>query len=223
MGATAQARFLRALESGELQRVGDDKPVKVDVRVVAATNRDLLDPASGFRSDLYYRLAVVAVRLPPLRERPEDVPVLAEAFCLEAALESGRHVEGISPAARDLLLRHPWPGNVRELKNAIRHAVVFCKGTQLEPDDLPEQVRAHASAPARAHGGLVVSAPRSLEELNEAKRSAGLALERAFAARLLEEAGGNVAQAARQSGLSRPAFYDLLTRAQLDPAAFRRG
>ncbi len=229
MGATAQARFLRALESGELQRVGDDRPVKCDVRVVAATNRDLLDPASGFRSDLYYRLAVVAVRLPPLRERGEDVPVLAEAFCLEAALELGRRVEGLSPAARDLLLRHPWPGNVRELKNAIRHATIFCKGAQVEPEDLPDQVRASAGAPgapstaSATSAALVVMTPRSLEELQEAKRAAGLALERAFAARVLEEAGGVVAQAARLAGLSRPAFYELLSRVELDPAAFRRG
>src|SRR5690606_17949573 len=116
------------------------------------------------------------------------VPVLAEAFCLEAALELGRRVEGLSPAARDLLLRHPWPGNVRELKNAIRHATIFCKGAQVEPEDLPDQVRASAGAPgapstaSATSAAMVVTTPRSLEELQEAKRAAGLALERAFAA-----------------------------------------
>jgi two-component system response regulator HydG len=217
LGASAQARFLRALESGELQRVGDDKPTKADVRVVAATNRDLQDPATGFRSDLYYRLAVVSVRLPPLRDRREDVPLLAEAFCLEAAIEQGRPVEGLTPAAREALLRHAWPGNVRELKNAIRHATIFCHGALLEEDDLPEHVRAARGAPKAG------AAPRTLEELQEAKRLATLEVERAFAARLLDEAGGNVAQAARLAGLSRPAFYDLLSRAGLDPATFRRG
>mgnify|MGYP001478427376 CR=1 FL=1 len=222
LSPAAQARFLRALESGEVQRVGEDRVRRVDVRIVAATHRDLTAPGSGFRADLYYRLSVVAVPVPPLRQRREDVPLLAEAFCLQAGLELGRRIEGISHAALGLLARHSWPGNVRELKNAIRRAALFCRGAQITADDLPPEVQA-----AGAAGGPppveVTRVPESWDELQEAKRAACLELERRFARQLLQRTAGNVTKAARLAGATRPTLYDLLSRIEVDAGQFRPG
>ena len=141
---TTQVKLLRFLQSGEVRKVGDNRPVIVDARLVAATNRNLLEmiAAKTFREDLYYRLNIVAVELPPLRERIGDIKLLAGFFLARYARKTGHDVHGFSDAAMERLLSHPWPGNVRELENAVERAVTLSPGPLLDVDDLPRLDRA---------------------------------------------------------------------------------
>jgi Nif-specific regulatory protein len=136
---TLQAKLLRALQEREFERVGGTRPVRVDFRLIAATNRDLEAAARAgtFRQDLFYRLNVVSLVLPPLRERREDIPLLAEYFVRKHAPRSGRVVDGVEPEALSRLARHEWPGNVRELENAIEQALALGVSEQITPEDLP--------------------------------------------------------------------------------------
>jgi two-component system, NtrC family, response regulator HydG len=130
MAVSLQAKLLRALQQGEVQRLGSDRPLRVDVRVIAATNRDLESEvrAGGFREDLYYRLNVIALRVPALRERAEDIPLWPAHFLGRFAARNRKTFRGFSPRAMDLMLRHPWPGNVRELENVVERAVILSPG-----------------------------------------------------------------------------------------------
>jgi len=145
-----QAKLLRALQEREVRRVGENRNRKIDVRIVAATNRDLArDVETGhFRRDLYFRLRVIEIPIPPLRERPEDVLPLAKALLVDAARRAGAKVSGFTPEAARLLLRHPWPGNVRELANAIERAAVLADGARVDAEDLPDEI----ARPARGSG-----------------------------------------------------------------------
>jgi DNA-binding NtrC family response regulator len=178
-----QAKLLRALQEREVRRVGENKSRAVDVRVLAATNRDLLAEveAGRFRKDLYYRLRVVELRIPPLRERRDDILPLARAFLAASAERSRRKLGGLSPKAADQLLRYDWPGNVRELENAIERAVALATGTQVQPEDLPEEVR--VALPAVYAPGRV----RTLEEV-----------EREYIRAALRANGGNRTKTAAQ-------------------------
>jgi DNA-binding NtrC family response regulator len=137
-----QVKLLRVLQEREVRRVGENKSRKVNVRVIAATNRDLVTEvnAARFRQDLYYRLRVVEIRVPPLRERREDILPLARLFLTEANARTGRKATSFTPRAANQLIRYGWPGNVRELENAVERAVVLAKGSRLDLQDLPEQV-----------------------------------------------------------------------------------
>jgi DNA-binding NtrC family response regulator len=130
-----QAKLLRVLQEQEFERVGGSAPIKVDVRVIATTNRDLAAEAAAgtFRQDLYFRLSVIPVLVPPLRERPEDIPMLAQRFAVRAAEDMKKEIQGISPAALELLQRHRWPGNVRELQHAVERAVILSSESVLQP------------------------------------------------------------------------------------------
>jgi DNA-binding NtrC family response regulator len=187
-----QARLLRALQEKEVRRVGENQSRKVDVRVVAATNRHLAQEvaAGRFRQDLYYRLRVIELRVPPLRERREDILPLARLLLAEAAERLGRKVTGLSPEATDQLLRYPWPGNVRELANAIERAVALCEGTRVEREDLPEEVR--AAPPSLLPGGT----HSSLAEM-----------ERAYILAVLARNGGNRARTAEQLDIGIATLY----------------
>jgi transcriptional regulator with GAF, ATPase, and Fis domain len=140
-----QVKLLRVLQEREIERLGSNKPIPVDVRLVAATNRDLEQAvqAGTFRADLFYRLQVVHIHLPPLCERPEDIAPLAEHFVRKYAVENQRAMQSVSPQALELLRAYPWPGNVRELENAIESAVVLAppNATELLPEHLPPQIR----------------------------------------------------------------------------------
>ena len=138
-----QIKLLRVLQEREIRRVGESKSRPVDVRVLASTNRDLAHAvaAGGFRQDLYYRLKVVELPVPPLRDRRDDILPLARVFLAEAAIRMGRKLEGLAPSSVDQLLRYDWPGNVRELENAMERAVALAKGTRVELEDLPEDIR----------------------------------------------------------------------------------
>jgi two-component system, NtrC family, response regulator HydG len=149
-----QVKLLRTLQEREIRRVGENKSRKVDVRVLAATNRDLGGRvnAGAFRQDLYYRLKVVELHVPPLRERKTDILPLARLLLAEAALHMKRKLFGIAPAAADQLLRYEWPGNVRELGNIMERAVALAPGSRLELDDLPEEIRQTVPVPVASKG-----------------------------------------------------------------------
>ena len=192
-----QARLLRVLETGELERVGSSRTLRVDSRVLAATNADLdAEVAAGrFREDLYFRLNTVEIALPPLRERREDIPLLAAHFLARLAQRYRKRMRGFEPAAMEALLAHRWPGNVRELEHAIERAVLMAAGDEIRVADLA--LRSGAS-PAASLDDL------SLEEV-----------ERALVKKALDRFGGNVSQAAEALGLSRSALYRRLKRHDL--------
>ncbi len=141
--SATQVKLLRVLQEREFERVGGEKPITVDVRVICATNRDLMEEVKkgNFREDLYYRLNVVHIEVPPLRERKEDIDLLSASFLETFNSEDKRKIEGFTPAAKKALLSYAWPGNIRELKNAIESAVVLTRGRYIDKDDLPQQVR----------------------------------------------------------------------------------
>jgi len=193
-----QVKLLRVLQERQFERVGGEETLDVDVRVVSATNRDLekLVQAGRFREDLYYRLNVVPVLLPPLRERPGDVAELARFFVARLAPRMGRSVKGVSPEALALLERHRWPGNVRELENVIEQALVFADGEWVQAADLPEGLR---RAPA-ASGLPVPSGERSLTAILED-------LEQQLILSAYEKAKGVKAETARLLGIKPSALY----------------
>jgi DNA-binding NtrC family response regulator len=196
VGPNLQARLLRALQEGTVRRVGTNEPIAVDVRVVAASNRDLAHAVKEgrFREDLYYRLAVVTIQIPPLRERREDIPLLAEHFAAKHGRAEGA---AISPAARDLLVAHDWPGNVRELENVVARALALNPSGVILPEDLPDHLR--GARPAPAAEGLAAHDRPTLAEL-----------ERRYAAQVLQETGGNKTRAAEVLGIDRKTLYRLL-------------
>jgi len=217
----AQVKLLRALQEGEIKRVGANETRNVDVRVVAATNVDLRSRiASGrFREDLYYRLNVVPISLPPLRERREDIPLLAYHFLQKYGARSGSSVRKISPEAMRLLHAHSWPGNVRELENAIEHAVVFCRDDTMVAGDLPfgRNGGVESEPPPSPNGSRSLRADLACLDLpyREAKDRAMSDFEAAYFRALLERSGGNVSEAARQAGLDRSNFRRAIKRAGL--------
>jgi two-component system response regulator AtoC len=197
-----QVKLLRVLQEGEIRRVGDSAALAVDVRVVAATARDLdAEVAAGrFRADLFYRINVVRLHLPPLRERREDIAELARHFLAAQAARLGLSVTAIAPAAMQVLLKHPWPGNVRELENAIERALVLCDRAQLEPRHLPEGVRDPGARAVAAQNG----APDADADLSVKRRIE--ALERDLIRRALERTAGNRTRAAELLELSHRAL-----------------
>ena len=179
-----QAKLLRVLQEREFERVGGNKTIKIDIRVITATNRDLREMVKQgrFREDLYYRLNVVSIRMPALRERPDDIQSLASHFAKKFALKTGRRIDGISLEARRYLLQYNWPGNVRELENALERAVVMSAGGMLDVDDLPENLLETASPQEAAAGSFH-------GELQGTKRQ--------MVVRALEQSRGNVTEAAK--------------------------
>jgi two-component system, NtrC family, response regulator AtoC len=194
MPMPVQAKLLRAIESREIQPVGSTRRVQVQARILAATNRDLREAsrAGRFREDLYYRLAVVEIRVPPLRERREDIPLLANHFVQKYARELGRDVRGIAREALALLAGHEWKGNVRELSNAIERAVIFASEGEIRPDDLPEAVRAATPMDPEYSANL---------------REATAEFERTHILRVIEQSGGNKRKAAKALGVGVTSLY----------------
>jgi DNA-binding NtrC family response regulator len=204
LSLAAQARLLRVLEHRTVERLGGRRPIEVDVRVIAATHRDLRAMCGDgtFRDDLYYRLAVLCVELPPLRDRPEDIPILTRYWL---ALQRPAHAPPlawtIGEDAAALLARYSWPGNIRQLRNVIEHAMAMCEGSSIGAEDLP----AYLSSAERTGSGLRL--PASLRDV-----------ERAAIAAALEEAGGNKTHAARRLGIERATLYHKIRLYGLDPA-----
>jgi two-component system response regulator HydG len=194
---STQVKLLRALESGEIVRVGTNEPIKVSVRLISATNRDLNEAiaAGTFRQDLYHRLKVISIKLPPLRQRREDIPLLLDFFLKDLSAAHGREIKAITPAARKALMSYAWPGNVRELKNTVESMVVIDSDGVLDVDDLTEEVASAVSGDSAAAGaaGLV---GRPIEEI-----------EKYYIAETLKQTGGNREEAARLLGIGERTLY----------------
>jgi two-component system response regulator HydG len=216
-----QVRLLRVLQEGELKRVGAADAVRVDVRVIAATHRDLpkLVRAGRFREDLFYRLNVIAIPLPPLRERIEDVPLLAHHFLRRYAERLAKKVRTLAPEAVELLCGYRWPGNVRELENAIERAVVLCRGDTITPADLPPAISGR-TAP------LVREAPAGADEASflqlsyaAAKEQALRRFEKGYVDALMRACDSNISAAARKAGMDRSNFKRVLRKYRQDVEA----
>jgi DNA-binding NtrC family response regulator len=206
--AATQVRLLRVLQEGEVKRVGANENIKVDVRVIAASNVDLskAKDQGKFREDLFYRLNVISVHLPPLRDRPEDIPLLAQHFLSLYATKTGKKVTGITQAAMEALTCGRWLGNVRELENAIERAIVLTSKEMVDLEDLPPGFR----DPPKDAGGEVEVFSLAHLPYAQAKRLAMRAFERRYLSALLEKSGNNVSSAARAAGVDRSNFRRLL-------------
>jgi DNA-binding NtrC family response regulator len=203
-----QVKLLRAIQESEFERVGGIKTLHVDVRLIAATNRDLkqLIADGKFREDLYYRLAVVPIALPPLRDRREDIPLLVRHFIAKYDERLGKRVEAIEDEALQLLLGYSWPGNIRELENLMERSVLFADGPLILASALPDSLREkgpQAPVPIAAMGPLGAIAAPSGASMKEIVRQAQAELEKELIARALEETGGNVTRAAKRLQISR--------------------
>lgn len=204
LSAGGQAKLLRVLEEKNVYRVGGIQPIPVDTRIVAATNRDLAEAVrkSKFRQDLYYRLSVVAIPLPPLRERQEDVLLLAEHFLAQFCRNAGRKTLKFSAEAKKRLLHHPWPGNVRELRNLLERVAYLCPGDRIEPADLPFLARANEGT-AEDLDDLQLSEATKKFQVRHIQRA-------------IERASGNMSDAAELLGLHRPNLYRKMRLLKMD-------
>jgi len=208
MGPSFQAKYLRLIQDGVVRRLGSKSEVKVDVRLVAATNKDPLRAikAGEFREDLYYRLNVFTIAVPPLRDRREDLPLLVDAFIAEFAAKYDRRVRAADEAALRALNRHAWPGNVRELRNCVERAVVACDGELLTAAQLP--FRAPAPAPSERSDAVTLPLGTTVDRA-----------ERELILKTLESVGNNKTRAAEVLGISIKTLHNKLTRYQRDAAA----
>jgi DNA-binding NtrC family response regulator len=197
-----QAKLLRTIESRTVRAVGSDSETAIDVRFVAATNRDLESDAEDgrFRQDLFFRINVIQIVVPPLRARGNDILLLTQHFLERAAGRSGKGVVGLSPAAAERLLAYPWPGNVRELQNAVERAVALCAFDRVAPEDLPDRIRAHRKSTLVVGDGD----PSALLPMHE--------VERRYILHVLETVAGNKTLAARILGFDRRTMYRKLER-----------
>lgn len=198
ISSSAQIKLLRVLQTQEFERVGGEESITVDVRILAATNKDLLDEVKNgeFREDLYYRLSVIPVLLPALHERRSDIPLLARHFLQYFAAAHGKNIESFTTEAMRFLLAHPWPGNVRELENSIEHAVALAKDVHIEPGDLPAVIRS-----SYAESVLGNEKPPTIAEH-----------ESELLKRVLDECGWNKKEAARRLGISRNTLYNKIRK-----------
>lgn len=194
-----QAKLLRALENREFYRVGGVKPVKVNIRVIAATNRDLHEMVRQglFREDLFYRLDVVSLKIPPLRERPEDIPVLIDHYLKEYSVKNKKVIDFIEPAAVEMMLNYPWPGNVRELKNVVERLVILAEDGMILAEHLPQSIRRYFEEKGVEQNKV------SLKKLDEVVAEA----EKQAITNALKIAGNNKAKAAELLGIPRSTIY----------------
>ena len=225
-----QVKLLRALQDHEIQRLGSEKVVKVDVRVIAATNRDLAAELeqNRFRKDLYYRLSVVTLAMPPLRERREDVPMLIESYLSHLRAKIGGQITGIANEAVEALMEYSWPGNVRELINIIERAMLLCSGPVITIEDLPQAVKI---GPRRRYFSILSAsggkqAPELPEEalrkpLGEVREAFLAEVERHYLAGLLRQTRGRVGETARRAGNRPRSLYDKMKKLGLRKEDFR--
>ena len=206
-----QVKLLRVLQESEFERVGGVKTIKVDVRLIAATNRNLEKEIQEgrFREDLYYRLNVVPINLPALRERREDIPLLADAFRQRFNRRLGKSVDRIHPDALAALQAYAWPGNVRELENVMERTLLFAEGAEIRLEDLPENIRGQAEASVETSAATplpsLIPADASMKDI---VKGATAAIEKDLIVRALEETGGNVTQSAKKLKISRKSLQN---------------
>ncbi|EHJ46111.1 two component, sigma54 specific, transcriptional regulator, Fis family [Solidesulfovibrio carbinoliphilus subsp. oakridgensis] len=205
-----QVKLLRFLQDMRFQRVGGRKTLEVNVRVLAATNVNIQEAMrlGQFREDLYYRIGVVGIHLPPLRDRGEDVVLLANHFLEIHGKQLPKKIQGFSPEAMEAIRNYPWPGNVRELENKVRRAIILVEGSRITPQSLGLAGEASSPGPARAETTL---------------REARTQLERQMMLQALRRFEGNIVKASEALGVSRPTFYDLLRKHEIDPKALSAG
>lgn len=204
MSPMMQAKLLRVIQDREIQRVGSDETIKVDVRILAATNRDLQEDVSTgkFREDLYYRLNVVTLKVPLLRERVEDIPLLAQHFLNKYAEKNRKRIKGFTPLAMDMFIKYEWPGNVRELENAVERAVILLPGDYISEKELPLSIT-QSYSPENLEVAFQ-SNTASTQSLEEIEKMAILAT--------LEASGGNKSETARKLGINRRTLYKKLEK-----------
>jgi transcriptional regulator with GAF, ATPase, and Fis domain len=192
LSVAMQAKLLRALQEKEIMRVGATRSIKVDVRVIAATNRDLeaMVKDNRFREDLYYRLNIIPITIPPLRNRRDDITQLVDFFVAKHSLGSQRKIRGLTASARNLIMNYSWPGNVRQLESAIERAILLAEGDEIEVEDLPLEIRQEGT-PAAAFNFKLPPEGISFEEL-----------ERSLITQAMEQTGWNITRAAKLLGLS---------------------
>ena len=209
MAPALQAKLLRTLQERELRRLGSEKTIPVDIRVIAATNRDLRAEIANknFREELYYRLNVVTVEVPALRNRKQDIPLLANHFLQQFAQQNRREVRSFSPEAMKIFLADAWPGNVRELQNVVQHAVLLGEADQVQASELPDY--------------LQTEFPRELSFQSVREKQAE-AVERPFLIELLRKHRGNVSEAATEAKMTRKMIYRLASKYGIDLEEFRR-
>ena len=199
-----QVKLLRAVQEREVREVGSELSTKIDVRIIAATNKDLGEAVKNgsFRNDLFYRISVVPLFIPPLRDRRDDIPLLAQYFLTASAKRANKALRGFTPAALNRLVAHPWPGNVRELENVIEKAVVMTRQDMITPDLLPS---------------MGTSPDASLKPLTEAKEE----FEKTYLKNVLQLTGGNISRAAQFAGRYRADFYKMLKKYGLHPSTLK--
>ena len=210
-----QAKLLRVLQERKIRRVGGREEIPVDVRVVAATSRNLAEEMKHgrFREDLFYRINVARIELPPLRERKDDIPLLVERFVERFAAEMGKVGVSVDPEVVDVLSRHPWPGNVREMQNVLKRSLAMSRRATLSVEDLPDDVV--VAAGERADAGASSFFPLRAQRI--------AVFEREYLTGLLRASGGDVSDAAREAGIPRGTLYRLLKKHDLVPETFRGG
>ena len=204
MPLSMQVKLLRAVQEREVREVGSELSTKIDVRIITATNKDLGEAVKNgaFRNDLYYRISVVPLFIPPLRERPDDIPLLAQHFLTASAKRANKILRGFTPAALNRLVAHPWPGNVRELENVIEKATVMTRQDMITPDLLPPM-------------GASLDSP--MKPLTEAKEE----FEKTYLKNVLQLTGGNISRAAQFAGRYRADFYKMLKKYGLHPSTLK--
>jgi transcriptional regulator with PAS, ATPase and Fis domain len=205
MSPSVQVKLLRVLQEREFERVGGNDTIKTNARIIAATNRDLeaLVKRGAFREDLYYRLKVVSIIVPPLRERRDDIPLLADHFLKKYNHEMAKNIRQISQEAMELLARYAWSGNVRELENIVERAVIFCKESFISERDLPQEIKGQMASPHNPQ-----SEKMSLEAAVDE-------FEKALLVRTLAATHGNKSEAAKQLGMSRSTLLSKLKKHDL--------
>ena len=206
-----QVKFLRVLEGGRFRRVGSNEEREVDIRLISATNRDLEArvEAEEFREDLFYRINTFTISIPPLKERPDDIPLLASHFLQHYGEQNQTTVQGISPEAMELLQNHEWKGNVRELEHAIEHALVLASEEFIQPEDLPQNVQKTQAREPLPHTYLELPFKEAKEHLVED-------FERRYIAEVLNKYEGNISRSAAHSGIDRRSLHRLLAKYHID-------
>ncbi len=199
-----QAKFLRVLQERHFRRVGGRKLIEVDCRVISATNKNLVEAVKdgGFREDLYYRLNVICINLPPLRDMAEDIPLLSNHYLHYFNMLNCKNISGISPQAAGLLARYQWPGNVRELQNVIERAVALCNGDVIMPEELPDYIRENEDA-----SDIALGLP-----FEEAKKEWIDIFEKKYLRLMLQKTGGNISRTARMAGVNRKTIHRLIEK-----------
>jgi transcriptional regulator with PAS, ATPase and Fis domain len=199
--------MLRVLQDGEIRRLGGSECIKTDVRLISATNQNLKQKIEEktFREDLFYRINVIIIHVPPLRDRLDDIPLLADKFIEHYAAKLGKNIKGISPQVMERFYRYMWPGNIREFRNIIERAVVMSNRGTIQPADLPPNFNEN-----------IARFPRQTRQTDMPFRAAKEELERIYFADLLRRVNGNISQASQKSGVDRKTVRKLVTKYKID-------